>query len=427
MRNFVRTSCVLATVLTFGVAACGDDTTDPGTDTTSPTDTMAPGDTTTTDTETGSDTTVADTTPADPCDPNPCTNVPAPMCNEAGDTLTTYSGPGTCTVANNAASCEYADDGGVACDAEEICANGACRENPTEYTPAPASYISTLAVGDQSCCDQTGNGQPNNKLGSLLGLLGEFPQLNFNVEEAITEAIEGGSLVVLFDFPGLSGAGDQSLDVRGFVGDRVDDHETSIAGNGSFTVSPSSFVPDTFISQIEMGGAIASGEFSAGPANFTLSIPLDEFGVLSLSIANTTLESTVSVGANGEGLSHVDGKLAGVIPFAEFVGAFNGLAAGCDCFNMPAGAEAFEVKTTNNVQGLGCTAAFTGATPTCDGDVDGSLCEGLGENQGTVCGLAAGILTADIDTDLDGVKDAMSAFLTFEGVSATITGVTATE
>jgi len=414
------TTVALAGALTFGFVACGDDNGDP-----SPTDTSTT-DTSTTDTST-TDTGTDTAEPPDPCDPNPCTVAPAPICNTEGDAVITFTAPGTCADDNGVASCAY-DQTSTDCGQDEVCVNGACFDNPSEFTPASsASYVSAMEVGDQSCCDQTGDGQPNNKLGALLGLLGNVG-LDFDVNEAIADAIEAGSLTILFDFPNADGANDVSeLIVRGYVGDSEDDHATRIAGNGSFTVSPASFVTGTFITQILMMGAIDDGGFTAGPSSFDLIIDITDIGTLTLRLENTRLDSTVTVGANGAGLNHTGGKLSGLVPFAQFVDTFNELAADCDCFGLAAGQVPFRLTTVSNAHALGCTAEFQAATPSCSASADGALCDGLGSNKGLVCSAGSALLNADIDTTFDGVRDAMSAYLTYTAVSATITGVTPQE
>ena len=97
-------------------------------------------------------------------------------------------------------------------------------------------------MGESCCFDFTGDGVPDNKLGTLLATL----ESQFNVNELITDAILDGSISIVFEHSGLDDAtDDEQVGLSGFICDSEDSYEDKAAGNGNFTADASSFVPGT--------------------------------------------------------------------------------------------------------------------------------------------------------------------------------------
>jgi len=434
MRKYGMTTGVLAAVFAFGLVACGDDGGDTETDTTQVNDTVGGGDTSDdVMTDTSSE---ADTTTADPCDPNPCTSPPAATCNGDNTAVVTAASPGTCTDDGGTASCEYTTSE-TACTDDKICSGGACAEpgDPCDYTfDSKVSYITHLSIGSQAeatapakpaddCCfDFNDDGVVDNKLGTLLGLIGGLLGGDLDLNAQVQAQIDGGSVVVLLETLGVDGASDATgVTINGFLGEDADDDLTNNAsGTAEFTVNNSSFKPGTKDPLISFGGAeVSGGVLTAGPSLFALSLPI--VGVqIDLAITNTRIEAVVSEGPNGNGLvmtgdvldpdsnEPYGAKLGGVITQADLFNALNGyIATSC-------------VEVTDDD---GKLISFVDNKWKCAGSADTST-ENCEEDDPATqivsyCSAAIGIITPDIDTDDDGVKDAISIGLWVKATSAT--------
>jgi hypothetical protein len=331
-----------------------------------------------------------------------------------------YEDGGACTVDEaGKAVCEW-ESTSTPCADGEVCASGACAAagDPNEYTfSGDATYLSELTVpgmGESCCFDFTGDGVPDNKLGTLLATL----ESQFNVNELISDAILDGSISIVFEHSGLDDATDDAeVGLNGFICDSEDSYEDKAAGNGNFTADTSSFVPGTATPLIAFGAAaIASGVMSAGPSLFVLSLPLLEGVDLNLTIHDTQIESLSSAGSNGTGLDLNEGKLGGVIPLGELYNALNAFGdSQCACLGLDGPLISWMGEGTTAV----CSSDYE--TDACNADPDTETCSTIAG----ACGLVTTLLKADIDTNANGVKDAISIGLNFKGVSATLSGITA--
>lgn len=434
MRKFGLTSGVLAAVFAFGLVACGDSGTTE-TDTTQATDTVG-GDTIAE--ADAADTSVAgDTTVADPCDPNPCTHPPGPTCNGDNTAIVAAPAVGVCTDDAGTATCDYSATTETACTGSRICSNGTCADpgDPCDYVfDAKVSYVTHLALASQAkatapakpaddCCfDYTDDGIVDNKLGSILALASS---LIGDLNATIQGQVDSGSLVLLLETVGVTDpANATGVTINGFLGEDANaDLTDNASGTASFTVNNSSFKPGTKDALISFTGAeIASGKLTAGPSLFSLSIPILEGAVLSLDITQTRVESIVSTGPNGEGLvmtgdvndpdtsEPYGAKLGGVITQADLFNGINGfIDASCVTINDDDG------KLVSFNAGTGKWACAKTA------DVDDSTCEdGDPATQLTsYCGALLAFIVPDVDTNDDGVKDAISIGLWLKATSAT--------
>lgn len=355
----------------------------------------------------------------DPCESDPCATAPGPECGEDG-TVMTYEDGGACSVDDaGSAICEWTSTS-TACAEGEVCASGACAAagDPNEYAfSGDASYLSELTVpgmGESCCFDFTGDGVPDNKLGTLLATL----ESQFNVNELISDAILDGSISIVFEHSGLDDASDdEEVGLNGFICDSDDSYEDKAAGNGNFTADASSFVPGTATPLIAFGSAaIAAGVMTAGPSLFILSLPLLEGVDLNLTIHNTQIEALSSPGTSGTGLDLNEGKLGGVIPLGELYNALNAFGESqCSCLGLDGPLISWMGEGTTAV----CSSDYE--TDACNADPDTETCSTIAG----ACGLVTTLLKADIDTNANGVKDAISIGLNFKGVSANLTGITA--
>ncbi len=76
---------------------------------------------------------------SNPCDPNPCIPVKLRDCD--GNTAVEYASPGTCTVVDSAASCEYAENR-LDCTLDgKVCVNGLCEASGGTPNPYFSEYV----------------------------------------------------------------------------------------------------------------------------------------------------------------------------------------------------------------------------------------------------------------------------------------------
>lgn len=370
--------------------------------------------------------------PVDPCDPNPCVNPPSTTCKD--NAVMAYEDTGVCThnVEAGTAECEFTALDPVPCGDDEICTSGICAQpgDPASYEFADdASYVSSLTVpmdaADGDCCfDYNADGEIDNKLGTVLKALKTI----FDANEALTEAVEGGDVNILFEYVGLDSAtDDDDISMNGFFGETDAAYADNISGSADFEASDDSFLPGTATPLISFQDAsIAAGVLSGGPALFVLSLPLLEGVDLVLNVHETRIEAQASAGTAGEagdrGLNLTEGKLGGVIPMEELYAALNGyVSSSCDCLGLgeepwlgdgsggPWLGEGTDVK---------CSDTAKANKDNCDSP-DDEVCNQLAG----FCSIIVGVLGPDIDQDNNGLDDSLSVGLMLEAVSANITGV----
>lgn len=460
MRNMLRPSLVLIASFGLALAACDSGSGTGTTDTTSGADvtTDAPGGNDVTnpepdaaaDTGTATDTAtdagpadVAEDVPAaDPCDPNPCTQKAAEC---VGTVATTYTAPGTCTVVDGAATCEFATDQETDCAQQnQLCYNGACLDGgaPGDHTfSGQASFVSGMRIpgkDDDPCCfDFTGDGAPDNALGGLLdsigGILGDT-----DVNGMIQSSIADGTIAILLEYVGLdaaNAAADADLTMNGFygayatfqAGGTTPDYDTALTGEGHFTVDPNSFIEGTAMPLISFAGAkIQGGVLTAGPSLFTLNFPLMGM-LLSASVNGTQIEADVAANLNGKGLDFTGAKLGGYVKAEELAGAINAVLTGCDCLGLSTDLITFDPMVAEPKLACDDTALdeFKANGPNCTEDE--GICYDIGSKASImdlVCGVGLNLLALDVDSDDNGLVDSISVGVRLDGVAATIDGLT---
>ena len=357
--------------------------------------------------------------PVDPCDPNPC-GAQAAACD--GDFAVTY-GEGTCTNVDDAAVCDYTEEK-VDCAADDMsCINGACISAGTPDDIAfsdVGSWVDSIVIGsgdaDDACAtDLDGDGVVDNGLGKLLNQLKPLVG-DFDANGVIAENIANGSMTLIFDWAGLDDtfAGDASgVTMRGFFGeDADDDAANNLAGDGEYYVNPDSFIEGTDVSLIHFADVeIAGGAFTAGPAPFSLSLPLFEGITMDVDVANTYIGGA-GVAHNGTGVEVSDGTIGGVIPMEQLYGALNlYVEANCDCLGIEQGVSLITYLDEN-------TKAQCAPVNSICTDEDG-FCGQIGQ----FCAVAVGVIKADIDSDDSGEEDGISVGLYYTAQSGTILGL----
>ncbi len=342
-------------------------------------------------------------------------------------------GAGACVSQCDPDDCEICDGAGscsVTCGDEEYCDAGQCLARP-DLTCAeldgycPGSVASLLEVAEAPeaagvnacCCDLTGDGKPDNKLGELIELLEPFVGYDrdyFNAQ--IAGMIEAGHLLFLFEILGLEDTNNdpytkfhvyQGLDADGWAGN-------NLTGAGEFYVTRDSLDRDGNPIMVFEDAEVFGGTLYGGPSRFL--VPMDIIGAGEpIMFMMEGARITADISARGVGYDLANGTVCGYVERAKIVSEVNEYTGmNCGCLNL-----AGDFLTD---QGTSISCGQAAAASTCDQfDSVEYLCQQLFDN----CGMLALIMPAlfDVDSDLDGRRDAMSVGFTFEAVPADLIGL----
>ncbi|MFO0744581.1 MAG: hypothetical protein U1F43_02770 [Myxococcota bacterium] len=382
---------------------------------------------------------IDDVDAVDPCEPNPCLTPPDSDCDH--DELLTFAAVGACSAGDGEPVCDYAE-ARTACGDAARCYLGRCLADgdPCDYAfDERVSYVTRLQVGSQGrddeatgqpvdvCCfDLTGDGKIDNRIGDIFDAARSF---SGDVNEIIQEQIDYGAVVLLFQTRGVESAvDDDAVEVDGFYGSNPDgDHAADVAGLGTLSADPTSFVPGTAEPEAHFGTAsITAGVLDAGPARFHLRIPL--FGAaLDIAVSQTRLVAEVAVGPNGHGLT-LDGTrtdpdsgatygamLGGAIRQLDLLAALNDFIRSCgDCVTFPDDAAGLFTVDADGAVGCQTPIANSCGDPACSQIPD-------------LCPLILGLAVPDVDLDHDGVpgspKDGLSVGAFIKATSAHVGAV----
>jgi hypothetical protein len=442
---------LFAVLVTGGLAACGDDGgTTPAVDAT--TDTTPDG--------SGSDV-VDDTTPDvvdDTVEPDAGDTTPEVTPDVVEDTTPTEicdnetddDGDGDVDCADDDCSsllvCNPVGECDPACEDGFACVGGGCVEDgltPETYEPAEIwSYIAALQVpengGAAECCyDFTGDGEIDNGLAQLLGLLGG---LVGDIDALLEEAFVDGTLTLLAEYRGADidawkatprlsfWLGTNDLDGDG---DPDDDYDARLDGEGTFRVEEEVFT-DTGAPIQFNSCTYDAGDLVTDPAIFILTLPLDDLlpglGNLDLQIDSARLEAALDdtdpVTSENETIDDVEyggAKLGGILRLAQVFDALDRAARTCTCAEGIDGSSAVIVHGENADRGryTAACAQTSYNVDACDPDANNFCAELLNQ----ICGYAsviAAIPLADLDTDGSGIPDAITVGARLTMVNANI-------
>jgi hypothetical protein len=312
--------------------------------------------------------------------------------------------------------------------------------DPNDYVPGPISYINSLTVpavvsGVPTCCKDfgtiskdyivSGTNNMDNALAVLAGSLGAF---GVDLQQLLTDAITGGSLVVLLDHQDLaySSLPDPYFALVQLLGE-FDVGTTFVeanAGTGEFLIDPASFLP-------------ASGEpvnwyfpadmqattMSAGPFTLSLSLPL---GFVTLDVQAFGAEVDGVHGAiTAAGVPYTSGTLAGYILVDDIFAVINALidSPQCDCLGLSS--SVYTEQPNGTWTGSCVTTAGLCTLP------DEEICKTLAGNSlfaspPEVCLVLPSVLQSQADIDLNSnstVYEGLSLGLQLTGATGTITGI----
>ena len=450
---------LLALLLAGGLAACGDDSDGSGetgeTDTGVDTGAGDTGETDTGETDAGEDTGGGgEDTSTDPeicddgidndedgdidCDDSDCETaepclVDPEICDDGIDN--DEDGAIDCDDSDCALDADACPTGECepACEGDQECIGGGCVDPQTVDTYEPAdlwSYLSRLQVpengSDVECCyNFDSDPEIDNNLDDLLPLVAS---LAGDVQVLIDDAFADGSIVLLAEYrewpetvPGDARLhfwlGTNDLDGDG---ENDQDYDTELAaGMGTFRAENESF--SDYGSFIQFNAATWDGSMLATePSIFRLSIPLaglidglDDF-TITLEILAARIEAdldgdspttSVNVESADDGETYGGAKLGGVLPLDQIFGQLDEVLRTCTC--------AAEIDGSSPVIVYGDEPGPRYSVACAEPAYDTSACEDqiCGEILPQLCsfaGVVANLPLADIDTNGNGVFDAIS-------------------
>jgi hypothetical protein len=201
------------------------------------------------------------------------------------------------------------------------------------------------------------------------------------------------------------------------------------------TIDPSSVDSGTFPHARVQNAVIDGDSLTAGPGTVRLDIEVLETPLsLTISQAKITADVDSSMSSIEDGVWMTNGRLGGVVRLDDVLHALNGFAeTSCGCLELEG-----DPLVTYDPDNVGCYRDDVDLDGTYEGKdcqcnvvtADANACEAAGESTcatiASNCGLVYGALpsVADVDTDGDGINDAISIGATFETVGANITGIT---
>ncbi len=290
------------------------------------------------------------------------------------------------------------------------------------FAYGPSTFVNTLylpfAEGDEPCCfDFTGDGEIDNAVANLLGMLGGLlGDVDINAE--IQGAIDGGSVAVLFEFLDVADWVDQAaLDMNFFLGKDADDDYTDNldpVNGGTFLIDPASLDAEgnPLVTFADM--SITGGLLEGGPSQFILDLPIMEGIVIHAVVDGAMIEGNVAATAENK-VSITDGKLGGYVAKETIANALNAyIDSSCDCLGL-GGAPLIDLETN------ACATAGTPENCTDDAETCGQIYN--------YCGMALPFIdmVLDVDSDGDGTADSISIGVTFGTIPAMIDGVAEVE
>ncbi|MDP6947293.1 MAG: hypothetical protein QF464_24305, partial [Myxococcota bacterium] len=240
-------------------------------------------------------------------------------------------------------------------------------------------------------------------------LLG-FAGIDLDIDSTVASAVEGGDITVVLEALGLdSVVDDDDIGLNGYV---------AYMDGDSLLIQPSSLDETTGLAVINFNAGTIDGGFAEiGPDDFSATLPIAGINV---NLAINQARGTADVHQDDGSFAMEDGKLGGLIPFAEVVNMINDIAADCECLDLNGGG----MLTLVDEDELECSDALGAANITCSG-ADSAICNTLADvgNNGLACSIGTGMVSPDIDTDFNGKNDHFSIGVRFTGVAASIDGV----
>ncbi|MFU8804100.1 MAG: hypothetical protein ACNA8W_09855 [Bradymonadaceae bacterium] len=290
----------------------------------------------------------------------------------------------------------------------------------------PGSFIEQLViVNNRSCCyDYTGDGQNDNRIGTLLGQLQALPGMG-NVNDNIAYVINQGLLSYVFEFSNFAHPlYDPSLDLKIVLGEDTDEFfADNLAGEGSFNVLPESFKEDGTTPKWEFEQArVQNGRLIASGGSIDLTFPglLDD---VAISLVDVHVRARVADEAGkepdltaGGRVWLTTGELAGILLRDKLFESMNNAAHSCECIQD---ARPVMYSYDENQDKYNCELTDQDANRCSQA---GAECANLGDK--LICNFfAAYSENVDVDSSGDGTNDGYSVGVRFEAVGASLVGM----
>lgn len=283
----------------------------------------------------------------------------------------------------------------------------------------PGSFVTRFEIAtDEQCChDLDGDGTNDNFIGSnIISLASSFGGVDVNAN--IQAAISQGRLIYLLEYDHFDNDRyDGSLGLKFLTGgDAMPPFGDNLVGSGSFMVDPNSYDSQGQPLWAFTSAYVIDGMLHAEGGQLQIYFPglVEE---VDLALRNVVLDATVTPGADlaeGGKVVLTDGRLSGGLMMERFYDSMNVVANACTCL----GQDIFTKKysTVNGQQQPYYDCALSASA--CANDPD-DACRTVGDRQ--LCFfLGVASKNADVDTDGDGVRDALSFGTRIEATGTTL-------
>ncbi len=297
----------------------------------------------------------------------------------------------------------------------------------------PVSVVSELKLLSEQAKTETFD--LNNKSGvdnNMASLLGIFSALQINVDERIQQNIDQGELTFALEHQGVSSVPPSSnpYAINPMMVSFQDSNQTDVGVEGTpYLAEPESFKEGAFPRARLDTATMQNGTITTEPGNLTLQLELGVFEV-SIPVRGATLRADVTSSSVSDGLALENGRIGGYVLIRDVYDILNEMYQDCSCLDnpettfqtpeVPAGEPDLCENKPLGECSVTCRQAIKNRSDMCTPDRDGAFCSGID----LVCNIIGSTVTkqADLDTDCDGNKDAISLGATFEATGGNMEG-----
>jgi hypothetical protein len=311
-----------------------------------------------------------------------------------------------------------------------------CNDKLSEFSDwGPASVVSKLELLSDKAKNDTfnlnqGDDDVDNNMAELLGL---FETAGVKVDERIEQNIEAGDLILALEHQGVTSLPPQqdSFAINSTLASFADSAQTSVDSNGTpYLVEQESFDQGAFPKARFDEATIDNGKLTTEAGNLTLQLQLGVFKV-GVPVRGAKLKANVDTEnsdvAGNQGISLKKGRIGGYVLVKDVIGIINDLYRQCSCLDYPETTLQLPSNTSpsdpdlckNKSPGECELSCKEGVEEKGDQCSKNSLCSFVK----TVCTVKTSLTSkADLDTDCDGFKDAISLGAVFEATGGSIQG-----
>lgn len=278
----------------------------------------------------------------------------------------------------------------------------------TDYEFGPATLMDSITFDGECCHDFDGDGDPDNNFQGIIQLFELVTSDSF--QGYLDEAVMAGGITKIIEFHGVTGVSDGDLTTPWFTGTPIPD--------AYYSVPQEEFVHEEQVctdEPISLFTSTISGNALSGTAPYLwlFNLEIDEDGVVvnyPLNAYDVQMDATLT--EDSEGITLEQGTLSGWFPVDDLITYFNDYsAAHCACLGLD-GEDRLTALVNEDQLVVTCN---TPETNSCTGD-ESAFC------QESTCNQSATLIPnmVDIDSDSDGVPDAISFGAQFTAVPTQI-------